>query len=113
MSQWAQLVHRRLHRVSLTQQLRAKASSERRKRTGHATREDQSSPTSLSATRDRASTARAAKTLTLDDYGNMVLGLDRALGHMPLEQVTLDVLERWRAALIVVRSPSSRTATSA
>ncbi len=52
---------------------------------------------------------RAAKASTLDDYRNMVRVLDRALGHMPLEQVTLDVLERWRAAFIAERSPSNRT----
>jgi integrase len=52
---------------------------------------------------------RAAKASTIDDYTNMVRVLDRSLGHLPLEQVTLEVLERWRAAFIAERSPSNRT----
>jgi len=52
---------------------------------------------------------RDAKASTLGDYRNMIRVLDRALGHLPLEQVTVDVLERWRAGFIAERGPSNRT----
>ena len=52
---------------------------------------------------------RDAKPSTLADYGNMVRVLNRGIGHLRLEEINVDTLERWRDGYIAARSPSNRT----
>jgi integrase len=52
---------------------------------------------------------RDVKPSTLGDYRNMVRVLNRSLGHLRLEDITVDTLERWRDGYVKERSPSNRT----
>ena len=52
---------------------------------------------------------RDVKPSTLDDYNNMVRVLNRGLGHLRLEDITVDTLERWRDGYTKERHPANRT----
>jgi integrase len=52
---------------------------------------------------------RDVKPSTLADYNNMVRVLNRSLGHLRLEDITVDTLERWRDGYTKERSPANRT----
>jgi integrase len=52
---------------------------------------------------------RDVKPSTLSDYNNMVRVLNRSLGHLRLEDITVETLERWRDGYTKERSPSNRT----
>jgi len=52
---------------------------------------------------------RACKPTTLTDYGNMVRVLSRTFGDEPVESITADSIERWKAAFMAERERSNRT----
>jgi site-specific recombinase XerD len=52
---------------------------------------------------------RDVKPSTLGDYRMMVRVLNRSLGELRLEDITVETLERWRDRYIEERSPSHRT----
>src|SRR5919199_1583592 len=52
---------------------------------------------------------RACKPSTLQDYRNMVRRLNAAFGRRPVESITRQDLERWKAAAMAERRISNRT----
>jgi integrase len=52
---------------------------------------------------------RDVKPSTLSDYRMMVRVLNRSLGHLRLEDITIETLERWREGYVAERSVSNRT----
>jgi len=52
---------------------------------------------------------RACKPATLKDYRALVGVLKRTLGELPLEQITPESIEQWKARFAAERKPSNRT----
>ena len=52
---------------------------------------------------------RACKPTTVTDYGNMVRVLNRTFGDRPIESITAESVERWKAAFMAERKRSNRT----
>jgi integrase len=52
---------------------------------------------------------RACKPTTVTDYGNMVRVLNRTFGDRPIESITAESVERWKAAFMAESKRSNRT----